>query len=79
VQTPLPLPPLPAAVLRAGVSPFLTAREASLVVRVSPKTLNGWAAAGLVPGARRVGRRWLYDGDRLAAWLTGRDAAAVTA
>jgi excisionase family DNA binding protein len=50
---------------------LLTSEEAALWLRVSPRTLYTWLRAGRVPGARRVGRRWLIDPDAIKSWLTG--------
>jgi excisionase family DNA binding protein len=44
---------------------LLSPREAARRLGIHPKTLTRAAAAGRVPGARRVGRHWRFDPSEL--------------
>ena len=47
----------------------INAREAAVLTGLSPRTLLTWAAAGRVPGAARLGRRIVFDKQRLLQWI----------
>jgi excisionase family DNA binding protein len=50
----------------------LTIEEAAKVLGIARQTAYDLAARGGLPGARRLGKRWIVSLKTLNAWLEGR-------
>jgi excisionase family DNA binding protein len=48
---------------------LLTVDEVCEYTRLSESSVRRWARDGRIPGARHLGRRWLFDKAQLLAWL----------
>lgn len=55
---------------------LLTTDQAAYLLNVSRQTLLRWRRARTGPPHIKVGRRWHYDPDDIAAWLEQQKAGA---
>jgi len=53
----------------------VTIEGAAIILGVPARTVQSLAAAGTLPSAAKVGRRWTFDEAALRRWLTGQEAA----
>jgi hypothetical protein len=49
--------------------------KAAAVCGVPPRTVQGLAAQGRVPGAAKIGRRWTFSEAKLRQWIEVLEAA----
>ena len=56
---------------------FITVKEASVLLRVTDRTLYDLCRQGKLPGAAKVGGQWRIDRQELLAWLAKGGEAAV--
>ena len=84
-----PPPPAPAIVPRLTKTPpqvslaeseitirtrrYASARRVASMFNVSPRTLSRWDAAGIGPPKIKVGKKVLYDLDKIPEWLASRE------
>lgn len=47
----------------------ITADQAAMILGVPLRTVQQMAAAGCLPGAVKIGKRWTFDPAKLSAWL----------
>jgi excisionase family DNA binding protein len=56
-------------VMATELPSILTIEEISRYLRVNPSTAYRMANAGKIPGAFRVGHRWMFHRDDVDEWL----------
>ena len=56
----------------ALLPPLLRVGEAALLLRTTPKAIYKMAERSQLPGVVRIGRRLLFNRDRLLEWLASR-------
>jgi hypothetical protein len=52
---------------------YASARRVASMFNVSPRTLSRWDAAGIGPPKIKVGKKVLYDLDKIPEWLASRE------
>lgn len=56
------------------MKPYLTDRQLKILMDATPYTINKYADLGLIPGAHRVGNRWVFEEAEIRAWLEANNA-----
>jgi DNA-binding transcriptional MerR regulator len=58
---------------------YMTTAEVAALCRTSPETIRFWRYVGKGPASFKVGRKVLYDGDAVEAWLKEAQQAGTAA
>ncbi|RWG10510.1 MAG: helix-turn-helix domain-containing protein [Mesorhizobium sp.] len=54
---------------------WISARQLAETLGVSDRTIRYWAARGMVPGAKRIGRQFRFRLTEVDAWLDNMDVS----
>jgi predicted DNA-binding transcriptional regulator AlpA len=61
------------AEIAIGAQRYVSAQHMTSMLRVSPRTLSRWHAAGTGPPKIKVGRKVFYDLGKISEWLASRE------
>ena len=56
----------------------LLSSEVAAILRITPRTVQGMAARGELPGAARIGRNWTFSAEKLRRFIAERENECLT-
>lgn len=56
----------------------LRSSEVAAILRITPRTVQGMAARGELPGAARIGKNWTFSAEKLRRFIAQRESECLT-